>query len=130
MALAQVTGLMREVLLFVGLFAVSEPRNQSVLLWGKAPTAVHKLCLLSQSLQDDFQMANSLDCTLLAVCASNHRVCEVNVLLIALVTCPAAAMCAWPTDSAMYACLSGRISCESAVTPASGPMSVFLLRSR
>ncbi|DBA76621.1 TPA: hypothetical protein ACH3X2_008668 [Trebouxia sp. C0005] len=73
----QVTGLMREVLLFVGLFAVSEPRNQSVLLWGKAPTAVHKLCLLSQSLQDDFQMANSLDCTLLAVCASNYRVCEV-----------------------------------------------------
>ncbi len=74
----QVTGLMKEVLLFVGLFAVSEPRNQSVLLWGKTPTAVHKLCLLSQSLQDDLQMANSLDCTLLAVCASNHRVCEVS----------------------------------------------------
>lgn len=105
MALAQVTGLMKEVLLFVGLFAVSEPRNQSVLLWGKTPTAVHKLCLLSQSLQDDFQMADSLDCTLLAVCASNHRVCEVSVLLIILVTCQATAVCAWPTDNAMSVCM-------------------------
>jgi len=121
---------MKEVVLFVGLFAVSEPRNQSVLLWGKTPTAVHKLCLLSQSLQDDFQMADSLDCTLLAVCASNHRVCEVSVLLIVPVTCPAAAMCAWLTDSAMYACWSGRSGSESAVISASGPMSQCLLHNR
>ncbi|KAL0033380.1 hypothetical protein WJX77_006860 [Trebouxia sp. C0004] len=53
----QVTGLMKEVVLFVGLFAVSEPRNQGVLLWGKTPTAVHKLCLLSQILQDDSQIS-------------------------------------------------------------------------
>ena len=118
---------MKEVLLFVGLFAGSEPRNQSVLLWGKTPTAVHKLCLLSQSLQEDFQMADSLDCTLLAVCASNHRVCEVSVLLIVLVICPAAA---WPTDSAMYACLSGRSSSESAVISASRLMSEVLLHNR
>ncbi len=99
----QVTGLMKEVLLFVGLFAVSEPRNQGVLLWGKTPTAVHKLCLLSQSLQHDLQMAGSLDCTLLAVCASNHRVCEVSMLLIVSVTCPAAGMCVQPTHS--HVCL-------------------------
>ncbi len=117
---------MKEVLLFVGLFAVSDPRNQSVLLWGKTPTAVHKLCLLSQSLQDDFQMADSLDCTLLAVCASNHRVCEVSVLVV-LVTRPAAAMCA---NSTMYGCLSGRSSFESAVIPESGPVSVFWLHNR
>ena len=121
---------MKEVVLFVGLFAVSELRNQSVLLWGKTPTAVHKLCLLSQSLQDDFQMADSLDCTLLAVCASNHRVCEVSALLIVPVTCPAAAMCAWLTDSAMYACWSGRSGSESAVISASGPMSQCLLHNR
>lgn len=121
---------MKEVLLFVGLFAVSEPRNQGVLLWGKTPTAVHKLCLLSQSLQHDLQMAGSLDCTLLAVCASNHRVCEVSALLIVPVTCPAAAMCAWLTDSAMYACWSGRSGSESAVISASGPMSQCLLHNR
>ncbi len=74
----QVTGLMNEILLFVGLFAVLEPCNQDVLLWGKSPTAVHKLCLLSHSLCGDSKMADSLSCTLLAVCVSNHRVCEVK----------------------------------------------------
>lgn len=78
MPCAQVTGLMSEVLLFVGLFAVLEACNQDVLLWGKTPTAVQKLCLLSESLRDDAVMADSVDCTLLAVCASNHRVCEVG----------------------------------------------------
>lgn len=75
----QVKALMNEVLLFVGLFAVAEPRNQDILLWGKSPTAVHKLCLLSDRLQDVSHLTRSLNCTLLAVCASNYRVCEVGL---------------------------------------------------
>lgn len=75
----QVLGLVEEMLLFVGLFAVVEPRNQDVLLWGKSPTAVHKLRMLFQLLPQEADLAVSLKCTLLSVCSTNHRVCEVQL---------------------------------------------------
>lgn len=68
---------MHELLLCIGLFTVLEPRNQDVLLWGKVPTPVHKLCTLFLSLADQPSVGISLRCTLLTVCIPNQPVCEV-----------------------------------------------------
>lgn len=76
----QVEGLMHELLLCVGLFTVLETRNQDVLLWGKVPTPVHKLCTLLKSLPEQPSVASSLRYTLLAVCIPNQPVCEVMIL--------------------------------------------------
>lgn len=73
----QVEGLIHELLLCVGLFTVLETRNQDVLLWGKVPTPVHKLCTLFNSLAEQPSVASSLRCTLLAVGIPNQPVCEV-----------------------------------------------------
>ena len=62
----------------MGLFAVLEPRNQDILLWGKTPTAVHKLCMLSKDMPEQSDIADSLNCTLLAISIGNRRVCEVR----------------------------------------------------
>ena len=72
---------MHELLLCVALFAVLETRNQDVLLWGKAPTPVQKLCTLHSKLAGQQGLLNSLKCTLLAVCTSNHRVSEVSIII-------------------------------------------------
>lgn len=74
----QVTGLLHELLLLVGMFALLEPRNQDVLLWGSLPTPVHKLCALADCTQHSVALINSVTCTLLAVCVSNPRTCEVR----------------------------------------------------
>lgn len=71
---------MHELLLCIGLFAVQETRNQDVLLWGKIPTPVHKLCSLSDSLLEQCDLISSLRRTLLAICISNQRVCEVRLV--------------------------------------------------
>ena len=68
---------MHELLLCVGMFTVLEPRNQDVLLWGKVPTPVHKLCTLFDGLSGQPSVASSLRCTLLAVCIPNQPICEV-----------------------------------------------------
>ena len=71
---------MHELLLCVGLFGVLETRNQDVLLWGKVPTPVHKLCSLFNSLMEQPGMASSLRYTLLAICIPNRPVCEVTLM--------------------------------------------------
>ena len=68
---------MHELLLCIGLFTVLEPRNQDVLLWGKVPTPVHKLCTLFNSLAEQPSVSSNLRCSLLAVCIPNQPVCEV-----------------------------------------------------
>ena len=73
----QVEGLIHELLLCVGLFTVLETRNQDVLLWGKVPTPVHKLCTLFNSLAEQPSVASSLKCALLAVGIPNQPLCEV-----------------------------------------------------
>lgn len=72
---------MQELLLCVGLFTVLETRNQDVLLWGKVPTPVHKLCTVFDSLSEQRSVASSLRCTLLAVCVPNQPICEVMPML-------------------------------------------------
>ena len=62
----------------VGFFAVLEPGNQDVMLWGSSPTPVHKLCALAQQTSQGADLASSLNCTLLAVCVYNPRTREVN----------------------------------------------------
>ncbi|KAL3152178.1 hypothetical protein ABBQ32_001269 [Trebouxia sp. C0010 RCD-2024] len=75
---SQVEGLMHELLLCVGMFTVLEPRNQDVLLWGKVPTPVHKLCTLFDGLSGQPSVASSLRCTLLAVCIPNQPICAAD----------------------------------------------------
>lgn len=80
----------------VGFFAVLEPRNQDVMLWGSSPTPVHKLCALAQQTSQSADLASSLSCTLLAVCVYNHRTCEVS--------------CGQPDPD----CLSDKVTCHAA----------------
>ena len=98
---------MHELLLCVGLFTVVETCNQDVLLWGKVPTPVHKLCTLFTSLPEQPSVASSLKCTLLAVCIPNQPVCEVMIIITQMHGIHALTF----TPGFMHASLLVRISC-------------------
>uniref|UniRef100_A0A061SCW1 S phase cyclin a-associated protein in the endoplasmic reticulum n=3 Tax=Tetraselmis sp. GSL018 TaxID=582737 RepID=A0A061SCW1_9CHLO len=70
--------LLDEVVLFVGLFVVCNPRNQDVLLWGKSPTILQLLCEFPSSYIRDPLRLETLLPTLLSVCYDNHCLLEVN----------------------------------------------------
>ena len=70
--------LLKELLLLIGFFALLEPRNQQVLLWGREPTVVHKLGSLPFAFFCDPKLAHVLLPTLLAVTLHSDHVCEVG----------------------------------------------------
>lgn len=72
--------LLKELLLLIGFFALLEPRNQQVLLWGREPTVIHKLGSLPFAFFCDPKLAHVLLPTLLAVTLHSDHVCEVGSL--------------------------------------------------
>ena len=72
--------LLKELLLLIGFFALLEPRNQQVLLWGREPTVIHKLGSLPFAFFCDPKLAHVLLPTLLVVTLHSDHVCEVRSL--------------------------------------------------
>ena len=74
----QVQNLLKELLLLIGHFALLEPRNQQVLLWGREPTVIHKLGRLPFPFFCNPQLLHILCPTLLAVSLHSEHTCKVR----------------------------------------------------